>query len=64
MQQWSEKRQWLSGFWISYSLLFFALGAASLYFIRDSDYMALILLWLLLPLVNAPLDWLVNVNGG
>ena len=34
------------------------LGAASLNIVAKSGYMLFILLWLLLPLVNAPLDWL------
>jgi len=58
IQQWSEKCQIIGMYWIIYSWLFFTIGAISLYFIKDSGYMVLILLWLLLPLVNAPLDWL------
>ena len=34
------------------------LGNISLYYSRDPDHMVLLLFWLVLPLVNAPLDWL------
>ncbi len=58
LQQAAERKQSLHWFWFIYSLVLITLSAASLRFIAEPDYMLLILLWLLLPLVNAPLDWL------
>jgi hypothetical protein len=45
-------------FWSVYTLFFIAIGYICLYNIKNTNYMLLLLFWLLLPLVNAPLDWI------
>lgn len=55
---WCKKRNQENVFWFTYSALFFFIGMVSLYLVRDPKFMMIILFWLLLPLVNAPLDWL------
>ena len=58
LQKRSEATGNLGWFWLIYSAGLIILGAASLKLSVDSGYMLFTLLWLLLPLANAPLDWL------
>ena len=58
LQQWSGNRNKFGWFWLFYTLLFMVLGYASLAYVQNSEYMVMLLFWLVLPLVNAPLDWL------
>ena len=56
-QKWGERIS-ACWFWLVYSILLIAFGTVSLAINANSNIMLLVLLWLLLPLVNAPLDWL------
>ncbi len=58
MQQWTDGKGKVGWFWLFYSVVFLALGYVSVRYSPDSKYMVLLLFWLVLPLVNAPLDWL------
>lgn len=58
MQQWAAGKGKVGWFWWVYSGVFLVLGYVSLRYLPNSEYMALLLFWLVLPLVNAPLDWL------
>ena len=58
LQTRADSKQSIHWFWLKYSLLLMSLGVSSLSRIAESGFMLFILLWLLLPLVNAPLDWL------
>ena len=58
IQRWSYRKENKLMFWVAYNLLFISLGIVSLAEINDPTYMLLILLWILLPITNAPMDWL------
>ena len=57
-QDWARQRGLLAWFWLLYSGLLVLLSFSSLLWIPDTSYLMLLLFWLLLPLVNAGLDWL------
>lgn len=58
LQQWSVNRGKAGWFWLFYTVLFMVMSYVSLAYMQHSGYMVLLLFWLVLPLVNAPLDWL------
>jgi len=58
LQQWLTQKWSKSWFWLVYSVLLLMLSYISLYYFHTPDYMVMLLFWLVLPLVNAPLDWL------
>ncbi|MGB1311683.1 MAG: hypothetical protein ACPG47_10740 [Leucothrix sp.] len=45
-------------YWFVYSLLFFTVSLAALVWIENVNAISLLLFYLILPLVNTPLDWL------
>lgn len=57
-QRWSYRWNKISWFWLFYTFLFIVFGYISLQFIKTDKHLILLLFWLVLPLVNAPLDWL------
>ena len=57
-QQWCEKRLVAHWYWVIYTTVFCIIGISLLNVMTLASYMILILFWLLLPLVNTPLDWL------
>lgn len=58
LQKWSVQHNSLAWFWLVYSVLFFMLGYVVLDFLENSQALIFLMFWLLLPLVNAPMDWL------
>ena len=54
----SLKKNILKFFLLLYTLLALLIGYVSIYFIKDPTYLILLMFWLILPLINAPLDWL------
>lgn len=57
-EQWATDKEFVGWFWVFYTMLFLGLGCISLVYLEDSNFLMLLLFLLLLPLVNAPLDWL------
>jgi hypothetical protein len=53
-----ETKKIMGAFLLLASLLFLVFGYYGLNFLSYKSYLILILFWLLLPLVNAPIDWL------
>ena len=58
IQKWSFKSGNIAFFWCGLPLFFILISISSLILVSKPTYMLVILFWLLLPLVNAPLDWL------
>jgi hypothetical protein len=58
LQRWLDRKGRFGRFLLIYSLLFCVLGYVSLISLKDDKYMIYLLFLILLPLVNAPLDWL------
>lgn len=58
LESWSKVKNKAGWFWFFYGVLFMVVAYVSLYYSGQKDYMVLVLFWLVLPLVNASLDWL------
>ncbi|MEZ5535861.1 MAG: hypothetical protein R3F02_09560 [Thiolinea sp.] len=58
LQKWSQHKGALRWFWLVYSAIVIVSGAIALAINAKPQYMLFILFWIILPLVNAPLDWL------
>jgi len=57
-QQWAEKKQKLAIYWFIFTAIVLLLGFMGIYFAPTKDMLVLLLMFALLPVVNASLDWL------